>query len=258
MKVVILAGGMGSRISEESHLRPKPMIEIGDKPILWHIMKIYASYGFTDFIICCGYKGTMIKQYFVDYYKNISDVCVELDSETSHALKSNVEPWKVTMVDTGLHTLTAGRILKVLEYIGDEPFMLTYGDGVGNVDIRELLDFHQERGRVATITAAKPAGRWGNLQINEENDLVTAFREKDAIDTAWVNAGFAIFSPKIFEYLGDGSMMLENLPYENLASDGQMVAYRHYGFWHPMDTMRDKAVLEEMWNSGHAPWKIWE
>lgn len=178
MKVVILAGGMGSRISEESHLKPKPMIEIGDKPILWHIMKIYASYGFTDFIVCCGYKGTMIKQYFVNYYRNASDITVELGNDTSYVNKNVAEPWNVTMIDTGLHTLTAGRILDVRDYVGDEPFMLTYGDGVGNINIKEVLKFHNSHGKAATITAAKPAGRWGNLQIDEETELVSAFREK--------------------------------------------------------------------------------
>ncbi len=258
MKVVLLAGGMGSRISEESHLKPKPMIEIGEKPILWHIMKIYATYGFTEFIICCGYKGTVIKRYFVNYYQNASDVHIDLADETCIPVENIAEPWKVTMVDTGLHTLTAGRIKKIREYVGEAPFMMTYGDGVGNINIRKLLEFHQVHGRTATITAAKPAGRWGNLQMDERTGQVTSFREKSHADTAWVNAGFAVFNPEIFSWLGDGNSMLETEPYERLSAAGEMIAYRHEGFWHPMDTMRDKGILEQLWNEGNAPWKLWQ
>lgn len=258
MKVVILAGGMGSRISEESRLRPKPMIEIGGKPVLWHIMKIYASQGFQDFVVCCGYKGTVIKKYFVDYYRNTSDISVSLRENEKHPLESAREQWKVTLINTGLHTLTAGRVLRVRDYLGEEPFMLTYGDGVGDVNLHKLLEFHYSHKKTATITAAKPAGRWGNIQIDEESGNVMAFREKNQVDTAWDNAGFAVFNKEIFDYLGDGSSMLENAPYEALVRDGQMAACRHEGFWHPMDTMRDKSVLEGLWTSGSAPWKVWE
>lgn len=256
MKVVILAGGRGTRISEESIIRPKPMVDIGDNPIIWHIMKTYSCYGFNEFIICCGYKGHMIKEYFMDYYIHQSDITVDLQNNSMEIHKNEAEPWKITLVNTGLDTNTAGRVLKVRKYIGEEPFMLTYGDGVSNVDIQELLKFHYNNGKIATITAAKPAGRFG--AINIEHNEVLSFREKSSEDEAWVNIGFAVFNPEIFKYLGDGSKMLEAEPYEQLAEDHEMAAYKHYGFWSPMDTMRDKIVLEGLWNNGQAPWKIWE
>lgn len=257
MKVVILAGGRGTRISEESIIRPKPMVEIGDNPIIWHIMKIYSHYGFNEFIVCCGYKGHMIKEYFVDYYIHQADVTVDLEKNSMELHQSKAEPWKITLVNTGLDTNTAGRVLKVRDYIGDEAFMLTYGDGVSNVNINELVKFHRGAGKIATITAAKPAGRFGAINI-DANCEVQSFREKAVEDEAWVNIGFAVFNPEVFDYLGDGSKMLEADPYEKLAAERQMSAYKHYGFWSPMDTMRDKLVLEELWNKGQAPWKVWE
>ena len=247
---------MGTRISEESHLKPKPMIEIGDYPILWHIMKIYSSYGFDDFIICCGYKGHMIKEYFMNYYMHASDITIDLKDNVTTVHENVAEPWKITLVDTGLHTPTAGRVMKIRKYLGDEPFMLTYGDGVSNVDIKKLIEFHKEHGKVATVTAAKPTGRWGTIQIDDETQLVNSFREKAQEDQAWVNAGFAIFNKEIFDYLEEDKM-LEDTPYVRLSEDGQMIAFKHTGFWAPMDTMRDRAFLETHWASGHAPWKLW-
>lgn len=257
MKVVILAGGMGSRISEESHLRPKPMIEIGENPILWHIMKIYSYYGFNDFIICCGYKGQMIKEYFMDYYMIESDVVIDLQNNTYTICENVTEPWTITLANTGLYTNTSGRVRKVRKYIGDEPFMLTYGDGVSNVNIPALLEFHKKSGTIATVTAAKPAGRWGSIQINDQSGLVNVFSEKKKEDEAWVNAGFAVFEPEIFDYLNDDTQQLEMEPFVELTKDHQMSAYKHNGFWYPMDTMRDKSELERLWASGHAPWKLW-
>ena len=256
MKVVILAGGMGSRISEESHLRPKPMIEIGGRPILWHIMKIYSSYGFNDFIICCGYKGHMIKEYFMDYYMNESDITVDLKNNDTTIHQNTSEPWKVTLVNTGLHTPTAGRIKQILKYTKNEPFMMTYGDGVSDVDIPALLEFHKKMGKIVTITAAKPAGRWGTIQIDEDKQLVTTFKEKAKMEQAYVNAGYAVFNPEVADYL-DEEYMLETLPYERLTEAGQMAAYQHDGFWYPMDTMRDKDYLETEWAGGEAKWKKW-
>lgn len=257
MKVVILAGGMGSRISEESHLKPKPMIEIGDNPILWHIMKIYSSYGFNEFIICCGYKGQMIKEYFMDYYMIESDVIIDLKNNTSTICENISEPWNITLANTGKLTNTVGRVKRIQKYIGNEPFMLTYGDGVADINIPELIEFHKQNGKVATITAAKPAGRWGTIQIDESTNVVQSIREKEKQDEAWVNAGFAVLEPEFFEYLEDEMEQLEVGPYDKLAREKKMAAYKHNGFWHPMDTMRDKAELEKLWASGCAPWKIW-
>lgn len=256
MKVVILAGGKGTRISEESRLRPKPMVEIGRKPILWHIMREYASYGFCEFIICCGYKGHMIKEYFVNYYKNNSQVEISLRNQNVQILRKNSEPWKVTMVDTGLETLTAGRILKVRDYIGEEPFFLTYGDGVSDVNINSLLEFHNKQKKVVTISITQPEGRFGALQLDKEKNEVLGFKEKARTDQAWVNIGFMVMEPAIFSYLGDGSTMLEAEPFEQLALNGQMAAYKHRGFWSPMDNIHDREYLEKLWNSGEAPWKV--
>ena len=257
MKTVILAGGKGTRLSEESVLRPKPMVEIGGKPILWHIMKIYSAYGFHDFIICCGYKGHMIKDYFVHYYMYQSDMTFHLREKTREFHHSTAEPWKITLVNTGLETLTAGRILKIKNYIGeDESFMLTYGDGVWDVDIPALLSFHREHGKIATITTTQPAGRFGAIKINEDGAILS-FKEKARKDQSWVNAGFMVLNRKIFDYLGDGSEMLEAAPFERLAGDGQMAAYKHPGFWSPMDTIHDREYLEGLWSGGEAPWKIW-
>lgn len=258
MKVVILAGGKGTRISEESQLKPKPMIEIGGKPILWHIMKMYSHYGFNEFIICCGYKGQMIKEYFVHYYMHQSDSTFSLKDENVTVHESHVEPWKVTLANTGLETLTAGRILKIKEYIEDDEFLLTYGDGVSDVDIQKVVDFHQQNGKIATITTTQPSGRFGALKINPETNQVEGFKEKARADQAWVNAGFMVLNRKIFDYLGDGSEMLEAGPLEAVARNGEMTAYKHEGFWSPMDTLRDKHYLEELWESGKAPWKVWD
>lgn len=257
MKVVILAGGMGTRISEESHLKPKPMIEIGERPILWHIMKIYSHFGFNDFIICCGYKGDIIKEYFMNYYMHQADITIDMSNNTTEIHENTSEPWKVTIVNTGLHTATGGRIKMIKKYVKDDSFMMTYGDGVADINIKALVEYHLSHGKTATITATRPAGRFGAIQIDDNNNEVNSFKEKAKQDQAWVNAGFAVFNKEIFDYLGDGSMMLETEPYERLAKDGQMVAYKHDGFWSPMDTMRDKSYLEKQWQSRNAPWKIW-
>lgn len=258
MKVVILAGGRGTRISEESVRKPKPMIEIGGMPVLWHIMKLYSFYGFGEFIVCCGYKGQMIKEYFVHYHVHSSDSTFLLDRQETVVHTRRTEPWKVTLANTGLDTLTAGRILKVRDYIKDDTFMLTYGDGVSDVDIRALLDVHEKSGKVATVTVTQPPGRFGALKIDEDTGAVAGFKEKARADQAWVNAGFMVFSRDIFEYLGDGSSMLEAEPFEAVAAAGQMTAYRHAGFWSPMDTLKDKEYLEGLWEQRKAPWKVWE
>lgn len=255
MKVVILAGGKGTRISEESRMRPKPMVEIGGKPILWHIMKTYSHYGFHEFIICCGYKGEMIKDYFLHYnaYQSESTFC--LGDETTDIHKSEIEPWKVTLANTGLETLTAGRILKIKEYIDEEEFLLTYGDGVSDVNIEELINFHHKMGKIATITTTQPPGRFGALKLDEDNS-VRGFKEKAREDQSWVNIGFMVLNRKIFDYLGDGSQMLEQAPFEQLARDGEMTAYKHKGFWSPMDTIHDREYLEKLWSENKAPWKV--
>lgn len=257
MKVVILAGGRGSRLSEETDLKPKPMVEIGSEPILWHIMKIYSYYGFNDFVICCGYKGKMIKEYFTDYYMQTSDITVDLGSNSVKIHENTTEPWKVTLVDTGLTTNTAGRVMRVRKYLEDEPFMLTYGDGVSNVNIRKVLEFHEEHHKIATITASKPAGRWGTIQIEDETGIVENFREKSKRDTVWVNSGFAVFEQDIFQYLIDENEQLEREPYDRLVAAGQIDAYKHTGFWQAMDTVNDKSILERYWEGGNAPWKLW-
>lgn len=257
MKVVILAGGKGSRISEESVLKPKPMIEIGGMPILWHIMKIYSFYGFHEFIVCCGYKGHMIKDYFIHYYMHQSDSTFSLADRSVTVHECHAEPWKVTLANTGLNTLTAGRILKIKDYIKEDEFLLTYGDGVSDVNIRKLVEFHHENGKIATITTTQPPGRFGALKIDEATNQVKGFKEKARADQAWINAGFMVLNRRIFDYLGDGSEMLEAGPLEAVARDGEMTAYKHDGFWSPMDTLRDKGYLEELWKTERAPWKIW-
>ena len=256
MKVVILAGGRGTRIGGESHLRPKPMIEIGGKPILWHIMKTYSYYGYHEFIICCGYKGQMIKEYFTHYYVREADSTFLLQDRKTVVHESRVEPWKVTLANTGLNTLTAGRILKIRDYIDGDEFFLTYGDGVSDVDIPALLEFHHQKGLIATITTTQPAGRFGAIKIDPQTNRIESFKEKARADQAWVNAGFMVMNTKVFDYLGDGSTMLEGEPFERLAADHQMAAYKHEGFWSPMDTMRDKEYLESLWEIEKAPWKI--
>lgn len=256
MKVVILAGGKGTRISEESKSRPKPMVEIGGRPILWHIMRQYAAFGFEEFIVCCGYKGHMIKEYFVNYYQHNSQIEFHLRDERQKVLTPSPETWKVTLVDTGLETLTAGRILKIKDYIGEEPFLLTYGDGVSDVDICKLVQFHKECGKTVTISTTQPEGRFGALRLDESKSLVTGFKEKARKDQPWVNIGFMVMEPSVFPYLGDGSTMLEAEPFERLAADGEMAAYRHEGFWSPMDNIHDRDYLEKLWNAGDAPWGV--
>jgi glucose-1-phosphate cytidylyltransferase len=256
VKVVILAGGLGTRISEESHLRPKPMIEIGEKPILWHIMKIYSHYGYNDFVVCLGYKGYVIKEYFSNYFLHESDVTFDFTSEKSMMVHHHkAEPWRVTLVETGLETQTGGRVKRVAPYIQDGPFLLTYGDGVGNVDIAELVRFHKSHGRLATVTATQPLGRYGALDF--EGERVTGFREKPVGDGAWINAGFFVMEPAVLGYIENDATILERSPLEGLAQNQQLHAFKHRGFWQPMDTLRDKRQLEEMWASGKAPWKVW-
>lgn len=257
MKVVILAGGLGTRITEESHLKPKPMIGIGERPILWHIMKQYSHYGFNEFIICLGYKGYVIKEYFSDYFLYTSDVTFDLNKNEMTVHDNFSEPWKVTLVDTGLNTMTGGRVKRVQKYIGNETFMLTYGDGVSNIDLNKLVTFHKENGKIATITAINPGQRFGILEINNNNQ-VESFREKNNTDGGLINGGFMVLEPEIFNYISGDETIFEKEPLESLAKNGQLVAYKHNGFWKCMDTLRDKNQLEEMWNKGQAPWKVWE
>ncbi|MEL7649267.1 MAG: glucose-1-phosphate cytidylyltransferase [Sedimentibacter sp.] len=257
MKVVILAGGFGTRISEESHLKPKPMIEIGDKPILWHIMKIYSHYGYNDFIICCGYKGYVIKEYFADYYLHCSDVTFDFTNDNNMIIHNNIaEPWKVTLVDTGLYTQTGGRIKRIQQYVGDEKFMLTYGDGVSDVDINDLVQFHKKSNKVATLTAIQPGGKFGVLEIDGGQNI-TRFAEKAKEDGGWINGGFMVLEPEIFDLIKDDSTILEREPLERLAQKGELSAYKHSGFWQCMDTQRDKSHLDSIWEKNRAPWKVW-
>ena len=258
MKVVLLAGGLGARISEESHLKPKPMITIGEQPILWHIMKYYSSFGFQDFVVCCGYKGHIIKEYFADYYLYRSDVTFDFSAENRMTVHSNVaEPWRVTLVDTGLNTQTGARVKRVQKYIGNERFMLTYGDGVSNVDLNKLLAQHSASGKIATLTGIQPGGRFGVLDLDGET--VTGFREKAKEDGGWINGGFMVMEPEVFGYLSaEESCVLERTPLETLARDGKLGIYKHSGFWQCMDTQRDRGVLEQLWSSGSAPWRVWE
>lgn len=257
MKVVILAGGLGTRISEESHLRPKPMITIGDQPILWHIMKYYSSFGFHDFVICCGYKGHVIKEYFADYYLYRSDVTFDFSAENHMTVHQNVaEPWRVTLVDTGLNTQTGGRVKRVQKYIGDEPFMLTYGDGVSDIDLTALLEQHRTSGKIVTLTGIQPGGRFGVLDL--DGQTVTGFREKAKEDGGWINGGFMVMEPGVFDYLSaEESCVLERAPLETLAREGSLGIYKHDGFWQCMDTQRDRFKLEEIWQNGNVPWAPW-
>jgi glucose-1-phosphate cytidylyltransferase len=257
MKAVILAGGRGSRISEESDARPKPMIEIGGKPILWHIMKIYSAAGVNEFVICLGYKGYMIKEYFANYFLHTSDVTFDVADNEMEVHARKAEPWRVTLVDTGVETMTGGRIKRVAPYIDKEDFCMTYGDGVANVDVRASIEFHSRHGRAATVTAVQPQGRFGSVSVEGEAGVVTGFQEKPKGDGRWINAGFFVLSPKVLEYIEDDSTIWERAPLEALASDGELNAYRHEGFWQAMDTMRDKAQLEDLWDVGGAPWKVW-
>lgn len=257
MKVVILAGGLGTRISEESHLKPKPMIEIGEKPILWHIMKEYSQYGFHEFIICCGYKQHIIKQWFSDYFLYNSDVTFDFTQKNEMIVHHNqTEQWKVTIVDTGLNTLTGGRIKRIQKYVGNETFMMTYGDGVSNVNISELVNFHKEKGAIVTLTAAKIQQRFGLLSIGSDS-TITSFREKLENDAERVNAGYMVMEPEVFDYLKGDDEFFEQAPLETLSNEGKLAAFKFDGFWQPMDTLRDKEKLEALWNNNEAPWKTW-
>ena len=256
MKVVILAGGLGTRLSEETILKPKPMVEIGDMPILWHIMKIYSAHGFNDFIICLGYKGYVIKEYFTNYFLHKSDVTIDLVNNSVTVHDSQAEPWKITLVDTGNITMTGGRIKRIQSHVDNETFFLTYGDGVGNVDIKKLLEFHQKHGKVCTITSVQPSGRFGALNITEKQEVLS-FKEKPQGDGAWINGGFFVCQPEVFNYIENDSTIFEKEPMESLAADGQLMAYIHNGFWKPMDTLRDKIELDNDWNNGNAKWKNW-
>lgn len=257
MKVVILAGGFGTRISEESHLKPKPLIEIGERPILWHIMKIYSSHGFNDFIICLGYKGYCIKEYFAHYFLHESDITFDFKNRNERVIHNHsAEPWTVTLVNTGIETMTGGRVKRIQPYIGNEPFLLTYGDGVSDVNISDVVSYHSAHGKLATVTSTQPVGRFGALDIDKDN-RVLGFQEKPRGDGYWINAGFFVMQPEVFDFIEGDSTVFEQGPLENLAKGGHLVSYKHNGFWQPMDTMRDKNHLEELWDSGKAPWKNW-
>jgi glucose-1-phosphate cytidylyltransferase len=256
MKVVILAGGLGTRLSEETVLRPKPMVEIGGMPILWHIMKIYSSYGYNDFVICLGYKGYVIKEYFANYFMHKSDVTIDLKNNSVKIHESEAEPWTITLVDTGTNSMTGGRIKRIQKHIGNEPFLLTYGDGVSNVNIKDLVATHNKNGKFCTVTSVQPSGRFGALNLGAENQ-VDSFLEKPKGDGAWINGGFFVCQPEVFNYIEGDSTIFEKAPMEDLAADGQMGAHLHEGFWKPMDTLRDKVELDESWESNKAAWKTW-
>lgn len=257
MKAVILAGGFGTRLSEETGVRPKPLVEIGDHPILWHIMKIYSAAGIDDFIICLGYKGYVIKEYFATYSLHMSDVTFDLRKNDMHIHQNGTEPWKVTLVDTGLKTMTGGRIKRVKDYIGDETFCLTYGDGLTDLNIKKLIEYHRAQGTLATLTAVQPPGRFGAFSLDNKQNKILTFREKPQGDGAWINGGFFVLEPGVIDYIVDDSTVWEREPMENLARDGMLSAYRYTGYWQNMDTLRDKNTLEELWQGGKAPWKIW-
>lgn len=255
MKAVILAGGLGTRLAEETSLRPKPMVEIGGRPILWHIMKIYSAHGINDFVVCLGYKGYLIKEYFANYFLHMSDVTFDMANNRTVVHQNNVEPWRVTLVDTGESTMTGGRLKRVRQYLGNEDFCFTYGDGVGDVNITELLAFHSAQKRLATLTGVQPPGRFGALNL--QGTHVAGFEEKPHGDGGWVNGGFFILSPNVIDYVENDATIWERTPMERLAREGQLSAYLHRGFWQPMDTLRDRQHLEELWQSGSAPWKVW-
>ena len=256
MKAVILAGGLGTRISEESNVRPKPMIEIGGRPILWHIMKIYAQHGVSDFIVCCGYRGYVIKEYFANYFLHMSDVTFDMEHNRVEVHSAKAEPWRVTVVDTGDDTMTGGRLKRVRDYVGGEEFCLTYGDGVSDVNVSELLQFHRASGGLATLTAVQPPGRFGALEL--AGTAVGGFREKPVGDGGWINGGFFVLSPAVFDYIEGDATSWEAAPLERLAAEGRLNAFKHRGFWQAMDTLRDKNHLEQLWSSGKAPWKTWK
>jgi glucose-1-phosphate cytidylyltransferase len=255
LKTVILAGGLGTRLSEETVVRPKPMVEIGGRPILWHIMKIYSAHGLHDFIVCLGYKGYLIKEYFANYFLHMSDVTFDMADNSMNVHQNNAEPWKVTLVETGDATMTGGRLKRVAHYLGDEEFCCTYGDGVGDVDITRLIAFHREHRRLATLTAVQPPGRFGALELR--GDEIRSFQEKPQGEGGWINGGFFVLSPKVLDYIADDATIWERGPMERLAAEGQLRSWFHRGFWQPMDTIRDKQHIEELWDSGKAPWKIW-
>jgi len=257
MKVVILAGGRGSRISEETEVLPKPMVEIGGKPILWHIMKIYSHYGFNEFILCLGYRGYIIKEYFSHYYLHTSNITIDMAKNKIDTHLSTSEPWKVTLIDTGLGTMTGGRLKRVREYVDNQTFMFTYGDGVADINIKELLEYHKKQGKLATVTAVQPLGRFGGLNLNTK-DTVLAFQEKPKGDNTWINGGFFVLEPGVFDYIEGDHTAWEGKPVGKLSKEGQLVAYKHHGFWKPFDTLREKMELENLWNTGAAPWKIWK
>jgi glucose-1-phosphate cytidylyltransferase len=255
MKSVILAGGLGTRISEETYLKPKPMIEIGGRPILWHILKLYSAHGIHEFVICCGYRGYVIKEYFANYFLHMSDVTFDMKSNSMEVHQKNAEPWKITVVDTGEDTMTGGRLKRVAPYVGKDTFCFTYGDGVGDVDVTSVIASHKASGKRATVTAVQPAGRFGMLDL--EGNSVTGFIEKPEGDGGWINGGFFVLEPSVLEYIEGDKTIWEREPLQSLAAQGQLNAYQHRGFWQPMDTLRDKQHLEELWQSGQAPWKCW-
>ena len=258
MKAVILAGGLGTRLSEETDLKPKPMVEIGHKPILWHIMKIYSSHGVNDFVICCDYKGYLIKEYFANYFLHMSDVTISMRDNSVKVHQNNAEPWTVTLVDTGDNSMTGGRLKRVYEYVKDEDaFCFTYGDGLGNVDITKVIEYHKKHGKQATLTATRPPGRYGALKISE-NGVVDRFQEKPDGDGSWINGGYFVLSPQVIERIEGDMSSWEGEPLTGLAADGQLTAFKHDGFWQPMDTLREKILLNDLWESGKAPWKVWE
>jgi len=257
VKAVILAGGFGTRISEESSVKPKPMVEIGSNPILWHIMKIYSAFGINDFVICCGYKSHVVKQYFANYHLQCADITCDLKNNEMEIHSSCADPWRVTLVETGDRTMTGGRLKRIRKFIGDETFCFTYGDGVSNVNISDLIEFHKTQGVLATLTAAQPPGRFGAFRLGRDEYKVSSFKEKPDGDGAWVNSGYFVLEPGVMDYIEGDSISWEKEPMEALAVSGQLAAYRHAGFWQPMDTLRDKHVLEELWQSGDAPWKVW-
>jgi glucose-1-phosphate cytidylyltransferase len=256
MKVVIFAGGLGTRISEESHLKPKPMIEIGGKPILWHIMNIYASHGYNEFIICCGYKGWIIKEYFKNYFVHNADMTIDLKDNKMEIHNANAEPFKITMIDTGVNTMTAGRLKRVLPYTNNEPFMLTYGDGVSDVNIKQLVEFHEAHGKVCTMTTVQPTSRFGVVKMDEDG-TVLQFEEKPEDSGTWINGGFFVLAPKCIEFIANDQTSWEAEPLTRLASENQLMAFTHNGFWQPMDTLREKNLLEDLWANGKAPWRTW-
>lgn len=257
MKAVILAGGLGSRLSEETHLKPKPMVEIGGRPILWHIMKLFTAHGVTDFIVCLGYRGYVVKEYFANYFLHTSDVTIDMRNNSMEVHEQHAEPWKVTLVDTGEHSQTGGRLARVRRYLEDEEaFFFTYGDGLGDVDLTALAEFHRQEGRLATVTAVAPPGRFGTLEV--EHGRVSRFKEKPAGDGSVINGGFFLLSPRVIDRISSDSTAWEGEPMESLVKDGELAAWRHDGFWRPMDTLRDKLLLEDLWQSGNAPWKCWD